>query len=225
MSLPLHVHGGYPSYAESGVAWDQNDYDAYKFAKALKGEPFNGYATLKSIGGKWLKITSDHPEAAFQLFGSWAARVIDATGVQSAYAVPVPGSQCVAFDTDVKGRRLCDAIAAHRAGIVTEEAFHWSEAMVPAHKGGPRRKAELVPMLRFWTKMPKDRPVILVDDVATLHGHMKACAEILRDHGHDVMLALAGAQTVHERPHHSMFDFPVIDLDAPEPSPFADWKL
>lgn len=225
MSLPLHVHSGYPSYEDSGVDWDRNDYDAYKFAKALKGEPFGGYAKLKSVNGNWLKITPEQTAPAFDLFGSWAAQIIAGAGIGCAYAIPVPGSQCIEFDTDAKGRRLCDAIAAHRAGIVADEAFHWSERMVPAHKGGPRRKSELVPKLRFWAGLPKDRPVILVDDVATLHGHMKACAEVLRHHGHEVVLALAGAQTVHERPDHGMFAFPAVDLDAPEPNPFADWDL
>jgi len=46
---------------------------------------------------------------------------------------------------------------------------------------------------------------------------------VMRDHGHEVVLALAGAQTVHERPEHGMFNFPAIDLDAPEPDPFAGW--
>jgi hypothetical protein len=50
---------------------------------------------------------------------------------------------------------------------------------------------------------------------------MKACAQLLRDHGYEVVLAIAGAQTVHDRPSHPMFDFPAVDLDAAEPDPFA----
>jgi len=223
MSLPLHVHGGYPSYKEMGTAWDTADWNAFKFAKALKGEPITGYANIKTVGGGWTKISAENTKPAFAIFGAWAGSIIKAAGIDAAYVIPVPGSQCVAFDTDVKGRRLCEAIARHHPGVTADEAFHWSEAMEPAHKGGLRRKSELVPKLIIWDAMPKDRPVILVDDVATLHGHMKACAQVMRDHGHEVVLALAGAQTVHERPEHGMFNFPAIDLDAPEPDPFAGW--
>jgi hypothetical protein len=221
VTLLLHVHNGYPSYEGSGTEWNVWDWDGYKFAKALKGEAFKGYATIKSVNGTWKKITAANPSPAFDLFGSWAANVIKEAAIDTAFLVPVPGSSCVAFDTDAKGRALCKAIAKYHPGMEPEEAFHWSEKMVPAHKSGPRHKAELLSKLVLWTGLPKDKPVILVDDVATLHGHMKACAQLLRDHGYEVVLAIAGAQTVHDRPSHPMFDFPAVDLDAAEPDPFA----
>jgi hypothetical protein len=221
VTLWLHVHNGYPSYEESGTEWNAWDWDGYKFAKALKGEAFRGYATIKGVDGAWKKITAANPLPAFDLFGSWGANVIREAEIETAFLVPVPASGCVAFDTDAKGRALCEAVAKYHPGMEPEEAFHWSEQMMPAHKGGPRHKDELLSKLVLWTGLPKDKPVILVDDVATLHGHIKACAQLLREHDYEVALAIAGAQTVHERPSHPMFDFPAVDLDAGDPDPFA----
>lgn len=225
VTLWLHVHNGYPSYEGSGTEWNTWDWDGYKFAKALKGEAFKGYATIKGVDGAWKKITAANPSPAFDLFGSWGANVIREVGIESAFLIPVPASSCVAFDTDAKGRALCEAIARYHDGMEPEEAFHWSEQMTPAHKGGPRHKDELLSKLVLWKDLPKDKPVIMVDDVATLHGHMKACVQMLRDHDYEVALAIAGAQTVHERPDHPMFAFPPSDLDAPDPNPFEGWDL
>ena len=214
MTIWLHAHCGYPSYEQSGTKWDRWDYDGSNFAKALKGESFKGYSNIKAMNGTWKKITGQSTQAAFDIFGEWGAAEMIKSGVGAAYIIPVPSSKCVEFDTDAKGRRLCEAIASHLPNSVADEAFHWSEEMVPAHKGGPRGKQQLLPKLMLWKGLPKDRPVVLVDDVATMHGHLKACIQKLRDNGNEVALALAGAQTVHDRPEHHMFSFPPVDLDA-----------
>ena len=223
MTLWLHVHCGYPSYEQSGTKWNTWDYDGSNFAKALKGEPFNGYSTIKAPNGSWKRITAQSPQAAFDIFGAWGAKVMLEAGIETAYIIPVPGSKCVEFDTDAKGRKLCAAIAAHFPNAIADEAFHWTEVLVPAHKGGPRSKHQLLPKLVLWDALPTDRPIVLVDDVATLHGHLKTCAQKLRDSGHQVALALAGAQTVHERPDHHMFAFPPVDIDAAPASAFENW--
>ena len=73
MTLWVHVHGGYPSYAVSGHDWGQNEYDAYKLVQTLKGKPIRGYATLKTIAQKWVTFRAETPKPAFDLWGEWAA--------------------------------------------------------------------------------------------------------------------------------------------------------
>lgn len=225
MTLWLHARCGYPSYEQAGTKWNPSDFDGRNFAKALKGEPFKGHSTIKDINGKWRKISAENRQPAFDIFGAWGAKVLADAGIGPAYLIPVPGSKCIEFDTDAKGRRLCDAVAEHHPGGVADEAFHWIEEMTPAHKGGPRQKHLLLQKLVIWRGLPKDKPVVLIDDVATLHGHMRACIEKLREHGFTVAAALVGAQTVHDRPEHHMFSFPPFDLDAVADNPFSsiDW--
>ena len=67
--------------------------------------------------------------------------------------------------------------------------------MVSAHNGGPRDPLVLYPALRLPNKWAASaRPYVLVDDVMTSGGHIRACAAILRSQGADVRLAVCGAK-------------------------------
>jgi hypothetical protein len=46
MTLNLHVHGAYPSYANSGAKWRGIDHDAHMFAQTLKGNAINGWVSV-----------------------------------------------------------------------------------------------------------------------------------------------------------------------------------
>jgi hypothetical protein len=111
MALWLHVHGGYPSYEQLGLDWDQWDFDAYKLVQALKGHAINGYATFKRPNGQWLKIDGEKTAPAFQLFGEWGAAKLAQLGHKEGYLVPVPSSSCLTLGGDPKGRKLAAAIA------------------------------------------------------------------------------------------------------------------
>jgi len=46
--------------------------------------------------------------------------------------------------------------------------------------------------------MPRD-PIILVDDVLTTGGHVKACAAYIADKGGDLLLTVCGGRAVHSQ--------------------------
>lgn len=219
MTIKLHVYCGYPNYAESGAKWNDDDWGGNRFVKALKGESFGGYAYIRDNNGVQRRITFGLSSLVFRIFGEWAANKIKEEGIGKAYLVPVPSSSCTTFGEDAKGLKLCNAIAAHHQQATVSMALRWKEAKQSAREGGDRNSYTLRQNLDVNSDLPKDRPIVLVDDVATTHGHIEACAVALENAGHDVRLALAGAQTVWERPAAGIFRIAPAEIH-PSGNPF-----
>lgn len=221
MALWLHVHGGYPSYAESGEQWNQADWDGFNLVKALKGQNFNGYVRLQARNGDWVTARANDRAPAFRLFGEWAALVLqelvrqEQVSAQGTLLMPVPSSSCVAFGTDEKGAALAGAIAARSPGFQAVNGLHWREAFCKAAEGGTRDAALLQANLVVGDGPPSQ--IVLIDDVATSGGHLLACARALRARGHHVEHAICAAQTVWTHPT-NMWAIPSRDLEV---NPFA----
>lgn len=199
MALWLHVHGGYPSYAGLGIHWNDDDWRAYKMVKALKGEPFKGYADVRRPTGQPIRISETNPTGAFRVFGEWGAAKLQQLGLKGGWLVPVPSSTCLALGSDVKGRGLASAIAHRAPGFTVLEALCWGAALQKSSAGGPRDFDTLYANLRIQQKLPAGN-IILVDDVITTGGHLLACAAGLRHFGGQVEHALCAAQTVPQQP-------------------------
>lgn len=214
MSLQLRVHGGYPSYAESGEAWTGPDFVAFKFVQALKGNNINGYAWLPRAAGP-LRINTADCSAAFTVFGEWGAHQVHQTGVVNPRLVAVPSSSCLGLGEDDKGRKLVSCIADRSPGAVVGEMLHWHERLLKAADGGSRDPAVLYANLRVQLHVPPSN-IILVDDVVTSGGHLLACARALRSFGHTVEHAICAAQTVWTHPQ----DIWTVDQRDLEANPF-----
>lgn len=211
MALWLRVHGGYPSYAESGEAWGATDFVAFKFVQALKGNAIKGYAWLPRPV-RPLKIDADDCSAAFTVFGEWGAQQVQQLGTANPRLVPVPSSSCLALGTDEKGRKLAACIAERAPGSIVSEMLHWHEAHGKTADSGSRDPAVLLANLRVAQGVPPSN-IILIDDVATTGGHLLACARALRHFGHTVENAICAAQTVWTHPQ-DMWKVETRDLEA-----------
>tara|TARA_R110002051_G_scaffold323135_1_gene415819 strand:- start:159 stop:827 length:669 start_codon:yes stop_codon:yes gene_type:complete len=212
MTLWLHVHGGYPSYARNCEEWTPTDHTALKFVRALKGQEFNGYATLRTRKGEAVQIRKNHTAPAFRIFGEWAAHKLGELQVAGGFLVPVPSSSCTAFGTDEKGRNLATAVADRNPNFKVGEALSWKVDLGRAAEGGPRDSGTLFNNLNV-KPHAEASTVVLIDDVASSGGHLLACARALRLQGHTVEHALCAARTVNTHPA-NMWAIPPCDLEA-----------
>ena len=213
MTLWLHVNSGYPSYVDSGAAWRQPDHDAHKLVQALKGKTIKGYLQLQDVDGNLRRFTSEDSEHAFEIFGRWARQKIRGLSPAPAYIVPVPSSICLQLGDDQKGRKLAATVARFAPEYQPLDALHWKQALQKAAEGGTRSASVLLDNLRVIDTLKPSR-MVLIDDVVTSGGHLRACAQALRSKGHTVELALAAAQTVWKHPTGEMFGIAPRDLEA-----------
>lgn len=83
-------------------------------------------------------------------------------------------------------------------GAFVDDVLRWIEPMPSAHQGdGPRDPATLYRNLRVIRKPRKADVYVLIDDVVTSSGHIRACAARVRQHGVPVKLAICAGQTVY----------------------------
>jgi adenine/guanine phosphoribosyltransferase-like PRPP-binding protein len=100
--------------------------------------------------------------------------------------VPIPDSRSGLEDA-VAPRTLGMATAlAARLGsqAIVADILRWSQAMPSAHQaGGTRDPASLYQKARLSGIVPRDRRLMLIDDVLASGGHLRATAAFLTDHG------------------------------------------
>lgn len=182
--------------------WSDAELGVLRFVKAIKKRPVNdigGPAPLR-VNGKIYQIGRANPEDAFKWFGQLAIDIlIKELGTTRVVLVPVPDSGCTRFDTSARTVSLAESVALNCDAAV-HDLLRWKKPMPPARAGGSRRPEILFPNLRAKPGFSvTKRPYVMIDDVATTGGHVRACAAALKRWGNvDVPLAIAGAQTAME---------------------------
>jgi predicted amidophosphoribosyltransferase len=127
------------------------------------------------------------------------ARILEEEGLHTGLVlIPIPNCSCVLTTESSRTARLATEIA-ERSGLVREVAdvLRWNEVMPSASsEQGPRDPAELYPHLRLRQALGRSRRLhILIDDVLTTGGHLRACAAFLLAKGARVGLAVCGAKS------------------------------
>lgn len=183
----------------------QAHWDAFKFVKAIKREPFGGWANVP-MGGGVRRLDAQNAADATEWFGEWAAEQISSIArMRPVVLVPVPGSKSVdPSDRTFTAYRLADAIVRHCGGadVVVADVLRFAQPMASAHlEGGTRSARLLFRGLRMVSALPfPPRQAILVDDVLTSGGHLRACAAKLVEAGYVVggAGAICAGRTVHD---------------------------
>ncbi|MEQ1575618.1 MAG: hypothetical protein ABL993_15370 [Vicinamibacterales bacterium] len=196
---PVVVVSCFSYRTSKDCAWTDADHSIKKFVDALKGRPVRGYGHLL-VNGMPPKRQIDQETAAqaFDWFGEMAVRILVERGVTSALLVPVPDAGSTLSVT------LCRAAALARAvqheggdGFSVADVLRWDRARASASAGGGTRSAaELFGALRLreGCGMEAGR-CVLIDDVLTTGGHLRACAAFLKLHGVLAELAICGVKS------------------------------
>lgn len=220
-AMPFTVHF-FCSYLTAGQDWRPEDHSASQFTKAIKGLPFKGYAQVPTPGGGVERVRQEDTNKAVGLFAAWAAQVVQANvGGDNIILVPIPSSGAtVETPTAGTGATMATAVA-QRIGARAQVAdvLRFSVAMQSSRHGGTRDTGTLFDRLRVIDNVPAGH-VVLIDDVCTTHGHMRAAATRLnRQAGVNVDLAVCAGRT-HQDPPNNPFSIPPETV--PDFTPMAE---
>ena len=206
-----------------------SDYASLMVVKAVKGRPPGGRTTTLNFGETAYTFGPTKPGPAVDLWTAWAAARLKGIVRRGPVAlVPVPNRNTVHgtspdFPTAQLAQRVADAVGP-RVNVSTE--LWWDQEMEPASEGGPRYAHQLYPHLVLEESPAAGRRVLL-DDVLTSGGHLKASAAKLREMGHDPQFAICCGRTAHEQLDNP-FAVPVEELpdfDPADPFGFGDISL
>ena len=184
-----------------GGRWRSQDYDARDFIHALKGRQFNGYAQIP-VSGRIKRLTNTNLHKAIAWFGVMVADYLEEEDITNpSLLVPVPNSDSVVDAGSPRTTGLARAIAERLTspGQVAD-VLRFDKKMPSANQqGGTRDPEELYKRLVVTGDISRS-PYVLVDDVLTSGGHLKACAARLRRVGAQVPLAFCAGRASSEQP-------------------------
>lgn len=184
----------------------QDTYHAGKLVKALKRDrQFNGWAEIPDrVPGpatRRHRLDEANRAEAMGWVAQWIADLLNnrnPTGRATWTLVPVPGSNSV-DRTSIKectAYRLCSAIEARVPTAFVETCLHFSQPVASAHSAsGSRDPNVLYRQLTFTPPARQSPNVVLVDDVYTTGGHLRASEAHLRRNGIKLWAALCAART------------------------------
>jgi len=202
---------GYRSKSDAWTEkWTDADYRARNLVKALKREPFNGFSEWNVRATKQklrVDATPAGQSVALRVALSKLFDLFAKAGIEEARVVPVPSSRTVAPGDGSTGSRLATAIAGIKPALLACPVLYFAGPQPKTADNGSRRWQDILPHLRG--NVPAGAgPIILLDDVMTSGGHLRACARYFANRGAHVEDAFVVGRTVWERPE-SMFQMPV----------------
>lgn len=193
-------------FCNYSMRWRSEDFDSYKWVQALKGKTLNKHAYVP-VHGQQKYLSNDNVEDAAKWFGIFVADYLKKHRINGPFlVVPVPNSDCVASsDTKPRTRRLakavCDALK-DRSTVL--DCLRWKKNLSSASADGGPREVEILygnlTVLKGLLEDVDDRSsVLLIDDVTTSGGHLRACAAKLESKGLSVDIAMCGGKTVYDQ--------------------------
>ena len=177
--------------------WRPADHDAHKFIDAIKDRPINGFAYIP-VPDNWCSFDDNTRHRVVGWFADMVAEYFKTDPIlhHPATLVPVPNSCAdVNFRCPTRTAVLANAIANRLgAGWRCRDVLRWRKLLPAANEnGGTRDPAGLYRNLAFVESLDFDR-AILVDDVVSSGGHLRACSAKLRVEGCEVEWAFCAGR-------------------------------
>jgi len=167
----------------NGPPWTDDHHCVNKFKNALKERSINAYANLLVIPGKPRRLLNQATAAsAFKWFGEMSAPWLVARMIKKPVIIPIPNSKSTVKTKESRLKKLADGLAEHGDGEVLD-VLRFDKEYETTGNGGSREPEDIYPTFRLIGEIPKDRPVVLVDDVLTKGGHIRAAVAYLRRKG------------------------------------------
>jgi predicted amidophosphoribosyltransferase len=175
-------------------------YEAFLFCWAVRSGQYRYDFVIEKTGGP-LKITRNNFSRVRPTFGQWAAQRVKGFTEKDVLLIPVPNKAAL---PDVTTYRTLDMVrdcfkgTDYKASVF--DGLRWDQALTPAHEGGPRSRAELLPHLVLRQgAVVNGKDVILIDDVVTTGASLLACQDRLIAESANVIGAITCGRTVYDK--------------------------
>jgi hypothetical protein len=210
--MRLHAICHYRSKSDTWTdKWRNEDFAARNLVKAVKQIDFKGSSQITAGGGTHhIDNTPAGRNRALGIVAGVLAAKIAQAGYQQASVVPIPSSSHVDPSAMFTGRRLAEAIQARHAAFVSTPILFFDQALQKSAGGGTRNAHAIQAHLRIVQGVAPCN-VVLLDDVCTSGGHLKAAARFLASKDIAVSDAFVVARTIWDEPE-SMFTVPVEEI-------------
>jgi len=199
-----------PDRTEGGDDWStvraqnrQDIFAATKFVKAIKREPFNGFADVP-VAGRSVRLDTSTRDHVYDWFAEMALAAYQRPVAGCVHLVPAPGSGCTSAAAVNASpiAQLCRAMAGRFASWDVQTVLWWRQPIQSARRGGGSRDAEYKYTMLVPPVVPRDRvgdghTWILIDDNISSGGTLRAMAKRLRDVGVVPPYAVSVSHTVH----------------------------
>jgi len=216
MPLAVTCFCGY--FCNQSIRWRPEDFDSYKWVQALKGRSLNMHAFVP-VRGENKRLSNSNLDDAIKWFGVYVADYLKKHKIVGPFlVVPVPNSDSLATSTTKpRTRKLAKAVCDELDdGSTTVDCLRCRRNLGSASKEGGPREAEIIyrnltvlkDVLRAALKSANEgTKVILVDDVTTSGGHLRACAAKLDSEGLTVNYVMCGGKTVYDQDNKAFYTY------------------
>lgn len=198
--MPLKVVSCYTYRTSIDSPWTDAHHSVNQFVDALKGRSVIGYGHVLVKGTlPRRRIAAENAGDAIGWFGEMGAQILDEAHLgRQLVLVSIPNSDCITTVSASRTSALAEALSSRSNAVErVADVLRWDRIMPSANaEGGSRDPSVLFPRLRLTpaAHLNLRRTHVLIDDVLTTGGHIRACAAFLRRQGIAPAIVICGAR-------------------------------